>query len=203
MTKAARFFYTVGALLLVQSCATTEDPSPESTGPDSSTATDTLVPVSPSLTPGGPTNSRGALEKVWGQPAGMGCDDQAQCDVNFVLDAPGDATDCLESLPAENGSLKAFPVGIETGSTFDPPAYGTILQSFDFVAITSSGLTVTSVSTDASINCQESNSLPTTFSKGSKYEGFVVLDLPADAASIAYVPSNSDGGWEWSLGPGR
>lgn len=133
----------------------------------------------------------------------MGCADTAQCDVSFVLDAPLDATECFESLPAENGSLKAFPVTIETGSTFDPSAYGSVLRSFDFVAITSSGLTVTSVSTDASINCRESNSLPAKFSKGSKYKGFVVLDLPVDATSIAYIPSNSDGGWEWSLGSGQ
>ncbi|MGB7238579.1 MAG: hypothetical protein WBD41_21710 [Rhodococcus sp. (in: high G+C Gram-positive bacteria)] len=120
--------------------------------------------------------------------------------MTFTLDQPVDATGCMQQLPSVNGRLVAVPTVLQTGPRFDPASYGAFLRSFDFVAVDASGFTITNLATDASLNCIESeNALPSVFSKGSKYRGFVLLDLPLDATSIGYVPTSADPGWEWNL----
>lgn len=148
-------------------------------------------------------NSRGALEKQWRELAGAGCEDPTNCDALFALDPPTDATGCRDSIPSENGQLKAFSFTVQTGSNFAPANYGTLLGGFDFAAIRANGYTQTNLWTDASINCDESDQvLPTQLAPRSMYTGFVVLDLPPDSTAIAYRPAFATGGWEWKLNGG-
>lgn len=152
---------------------------------------------------GVPENSRGAIEKQWRELAGTGCEDPTDCDVLFALDPPTEATGCWDSIPPENGQLKAISFTVQTGSKFDPANYGTLLNSFDFAAIRANGFTVTGLMTDASINCNEAEQvLPNQLAPRSMFTGSVVLDLPPDATSIAYRPAFASGGWEWQLNGG-
>lgn len=155
----------------------------------------------PTIKTGAPTNSRGAIEKEWLELAGAGCDVPSDCDVLFSIDAPQSATECLAQLPPENGTLLAFPSILQTGTKFDPATYGAFLRAFDFKTIDASGYTVAGLSTDASINCAESDTIPANLAKNSKYSGFVVLDVPANAVTLTYDPFG-DGGWEWKLNGG-
>ncbi|WP_315771915.1 hypothetical protein [Rhodococcoides kroppenstedtii] len=155
----------------------------------------------PTITTGAPTNSRGAIEKQWLELAGAGCDNPSNCDALFSLNAPVPATGCLPQLQPENGELLAFPVILHTGDHFDPATYGSFLRAFDFKAIDASGYTSAGLSTDASINCAESDTIPASLAKRSKYSGFVVLDVPTYATTLSYDPFG-DGGWEWNLNGG-
>lgn len=155
----------------------------------------------PTLTTGAPTNARGAIEKEWLELAGAGCDEPSDCDALFSLGAPQPATGCLAQLPPENGTLLAFPTILQTGNNFDPAAYGSFLRAFDFKTIDAAGYTTAGLSTDASINCIESDTIPYNPTKKSKYSGFVVLDVPTNAVTLIFDPF-SDGGWEWKLNGG-
>lgn len=199
MIKAVRSMSLLVPLLFASAACGSPDPVAPA-GP-MATFGPTSTQSGPTLTTGTPTNVRDALEKQWGELAGMGCEDPAHCDVLFALDDPTNATGCMDQLPSENGRLSAFPVTVKTSEKFDAADYGTLLRSFDFVAIRANGVTTSNLMTDATLNCAESDAaLPANPVRSSKYQGFVVLDLPLDTTSIGYVPFSDQGGWEWKIG---
>lgn len=145
------------------------------------------------------TNVRGAIVKQFGDKAGVGCTGSV-CDVDFTIGTPVDATGCSGANPVQNGKIIAMPITVETRAGADLSFASSLWNRNSFSAVLSSGVTLPSLASPAAYGCVESRQeIPSTMAPGSRYEGFIVLDVPADAESIMFLPSVVAGGWEWPL----
>ncbi|QSE94212.1 hypothetical protein JWS13_39245 [Rhodococcus pseudokoreensis] len=164
-------------------------------------ATPASPPSSSSASAAPPQNARGAIDKQFGQRSGLGCaPSDNPCDIEFVLSAPIEPTGCSGQYPVENGRLIALPVVVETrtGAQMDP--YSGMWNPNSLSAVTASGVTVSRIATTPTFGCDQSDeTFPDRLAPASKYEGFVVLDIPKDTTSVMFLPHMSDGGWEWKL----
>ncbi|WP_370185107.1 hypothetical protein [Rhodococcus wratislaviensis] len=160
--------------------------------PTPHTATSSVAP---------PQNVRGAIDKQFGQRSGLGCKPSDNpCDVEFVVSAPIEATGCSGQYPIENGRLIALPVAVETRTDAQMDPYSGMWNPNSFSAVTAAGVTVSRIATTPTYGCDQSDgTFPDRLAPASKYEGFIVLDIPRDTTSVMFVPHMSDGGWEWKL----
>lgn len=174
----------------------------ESSTPTSAPVDATVAPVRATTTSAVPTpatNARGAYDKNFGDQNGLGCATRP-CDVEFVVGAPIEPTACGSDYPVENGRLIALPIAVETKAGADLSPYSGMWNPHSFSAVLASGITKPGVTSAAAYGCAESDkTIPDRMAPASRYEGFVVLDVPTDAVSIQFLPHQADGGWEWSL----
>lgn len=150
-------------------------------------------PPPTSTSPQPTTNARGAIEKAFGEKAGLQ-------NVEFVVDSPVEPTACRDDYPVENGRLIALPVTVETAAGADLSEYTGMWNENGFNAVRANGVTVPRVTSAAAYGCAESDkSIPDTLAPGSQYEDYVVLDIPDDATAIQFIPLQAGNGWEWAL----
>lgn len=149
------------------------------------------------------TNSRGFIEKQFGANSGLGCKDApAQpCDIEFIIGAPITPSNCDSQYTPENGKLIALPVTVTTKLGADMSPFSGMWNTNSFSALKPTGTTLPRVTSAAAYGCDESDSsIPDTLAPASTYEGYLVLDIPADATALMFTPHSMDGaGWEWKL----
>ena len=195
----------VGAsLLFLAGCSVGEPSTPD---PGRSLQQTTSGPLS-SLAPtaNADTSTRGNLVKAFDERAGFGCEGGGgfPCEIEFVVGAPVPATECSTTqYQPEFGSILAFPIRVQILPGVNVAQYFSMFTPDSFSAVLESGLTIPEITSPAAWVCAESNnSIPAQLSPASTYEGFMVLDVPADSTTIVFQPLVLDpgqGGWEWSL----
>lgn len=191
--------------LLLSGCSSSDgQPVAEVQPTEAPVATTTAATTTAAATTtfGTPANDRDNRVKAFGEESGTGCDDSPEsCAVRWTLDTPVDATGCSPDEPTENGRLIAIPISVQTGTGQDLGPFNSLFNPNSFSALRADGVTLPQVATFAAYTCDESNArVPDNFAPASKYEGMVVLDVPADAQAVIFRPVSSETGWEWPLG---
>ncbi|WP_155289258.1 hypothetical protein [Rhodococcoides fascians] len=191
---------TAGGILLTGCSPAADDSAADETTEPQAVATITTTAAAATTT-GTPLNSRGNREKDFGELSGSGCfDGPGNCAVEWTLGAPIDATNCSDLDPIENGRVIAVPINVQTGTGQDMGPFNAFFNPYSFSALRGDGVTVPNVSTSVTYQCDESDSrIPSDLAPASKYEGFIVLDVPSDAQSVIFHPDVSEDGWEWPL----
>lgn len=153
-------------------------------------------------TPGqlGEVNDHGLVEKDFGEP-GFSSDPEtserilALAPISISGDWPCD-------VPSVNGAYLAFAFEIKTTPAFHP-VHSLGEDSFQFTDGTFEAFADDGTAVDTPVpnqsQCVPSHlSPPQDLVTNQSGIGWVLFDLPEDAASIAYIPSWG-GGWEWQL----
>ncbi|MCQ4148648.1 DUF4352 domain-containing protein [Rhodococcus qingshengii] len=197
MNKTFAAVAAISLALLAGGCSS-NDPVAIRTVTETAPATTTTP--SPVTKPA--TNARGFIEKQFDANSGIGCKDPASepCDIEFIVGTPITPSNCNSQYEPENGKLIALPVTVTTKLGADMSYFSGMWNPNSFSALKPSGTTLPRVTSAATYGCDESDSsIPDTLAPASKYEGFVVLDIPADSTALMFTPHFTEGGWEWKL----
>lgn len=192
-----------GFVLVAGGCSSNEGPEPTAPAESSEAQATSDGPTSSPPAAMVPTeaNERGNRLKAFGDLNGAGCLNYPTepCGLQFTLDTPVDATECNSSYPAENGRLIAVPLTVETGAG-DTRPFTNVFNPNSFSALQANGVTLPQLASNATYGCSESETtIPDSLAPESKYEGFVVLDVPVDAESLIFRTNIVENGWEWPL----
>lgn len=168
--------------------STTPSPSPTETSEASPTAT----------TP--PTSDRTYIVKEIGESGGLSNNEEQV--MIFTLTEIQYGFQCEYAQPA-NGEFVGlrFNVEVLAGWPTDDPSFGPTFSMFypDFQAFLADGTRINDPIGNGGC-ASPSDALPTDLGPAQSATGWIVLDLPTDAAAVALTPGQLGGsGWEWRL----
>lgn len=172
---------------------------------DSEVTTLTLPPTSTAsaapTTPAGPSrNDRNNIVKQLGELASI-VDANGNDLVTFTVDSIEVDPPCLGyAQPAENGHLLVLTMRVTTGPDLSDLQFFHIVAE-DWQVIGPDGITETNLSSAAAYGCvPESDRLTDSpMGPGQQFVGKIVLDSRNTSGSAMFLPSYTEGGWEWSF----
>jgi len=194
----------VAATMLTAGCGSTAAPDTDHLPDTAPVATASPTPTAdPAQATYGDRvlSDRGNLVKEIGQLAGMtlGADSDVTVAQFVVTDIVVDPV-CSSAYaePSKNGHLVGIHLNVETTPELAQDEIGTVsFSQWAWQAFDANGTRVNDPVGNA-IWCMDSgDQLPIDIGPGQSVSGWVILDLPTDHGTVAYVPW-APTGWEWA-----